>query len=66
MDKNLRHCLPDRIRTILGLMNSHAGCESVGPLIEDGCLCAAQRPCLLWDACQSIHRAFQTEILGRA
>lgn len=66
MDRNLRHCLPDRVRAIVGLMSAPAGYDSIAPLIEDGCHCADRQPCLLWDACKSIHRAFQPEPQGRA
>lgn len=62
MDKDLRHCLPDRIRAIVGLMSNTADLESVAPLIADGCRCAETRPCILWDACKSIHRAFRPEL----
>lgn len=62
MDKDLRHCLPDRIRTIVGLVSDMAGSDSIAPLIADGCRCAEEQPCILWDACKSIHRAFRTEV----
>ncbi|ARJ66861.1 hypothetical protein WV31_14865 [Magnetospirillum sp. ME-1] len=62
MDKDLRHCLPDRIRAIVGLLSHMAASDSIAPLIADGCRCAEERPCILWDACKSIHRAFQTDI----
>lgn len=66
MDRDQRHCLPNRIRTIIGLLSTPAGYASVTPLIEDGCRYAAQHPCPLWDACQSIYRAFRPDVQGRA
>jgi len=66
MDMDQRHCLPDRVRTIIGLLSNPAGYEAIAPLIEDGCRCAARHPCLLWQACQSIHRAFRPDVQGHA
>lgn len=55
-----RHCLPDRVRKILTAINASAPGESerVDYLVAEGCQCASARACMLWDACQSIHKAF--------
>lgn len=66
MNQDLRHCLPDRIKAIMGMMGAQAGDESIAPLIADGCRCAEQHPCILWHACQSIHRAFDPTFTGHA
>jgi hypothetical protein len=66
MEKDLRHCLPDRIRAIVGLMAGSAGCAAIAPLIDDGCRCAARHPCPLGEACHGIHRAFRAETPGNA
>lgn len=66
MEKDLRHCLPDRVKAIVGLMAGPAGCAAIAPLIEEGCRCAARHPCPLGDACSGIHRAFHPDTAGTA
>lgn len=66
MEQDVRSCLPDRVRAIVGLLAASAGGSSIAPLIEEGCRCAAHRTCPLGDACDGIHRAFRSSVTGNA
>ncbi|MBI3443981.1 MAG: hypothetical protein HY055_01090 [Magnetospirillum sp.] len=58
MSLDQRQCLPDRVRTMVGILSGDRADQSMQRLITDGCDCAARRACDLWHACDRIHQAF--------
>lgn len=59
MTQDQRHCLPNRVRAMLGILSDETACDqALPPLIEDGRRCAERGECELAHACEGIHRAF--------